>query len=196
MFNAVAEHIEPNRVTRYRILDSGEPLSYAAVLDLLQFDSAFRGFFTAQLAKSPFPGYRWETPAITDSTVGRPFEFVLIHSPSFCQRQTDAKTYADYFTDSDSDDGIVTFLNLRGDSTLVVPSPRAADTAYGHLAAFFRHAPPDQVDSIWRVLAAKVKSRLGSQPIWVSSAGGGVAWLHIRLDSRPKYYAYTPYRTV
>ncbi|MGI9175867.1 MAG: DUF6940 family protein [Rhodothermales bacterium] len=25
--------------------------------------------------------------------------------------------------------------------------------------------------------------------MWLSTAGGGVSWLHVRLDSRPKYYA-------
>jgi Family of unknown function (DUF6940) len=27
-----------------------------------------------------------------------------------------------------------------------------------------------------------------------STAGAGVAWLHVRLDDRPKYYGYPPYR--
>jgi hypothetical protein len=31
------------------------------------------------------------------------------------------------------------------------------------------------------------------QPIWLSTAGMGVAWLHIRLDERPKYYSHKPY---
>lgn len=31
-------------------------------------------------------------------------------------------------------------------------------------------------------------------PIWLNTAGGGVAWLHIRLDHRPKYYRYLPYK--
>ncbi|MFL6237620.1 MAG: DUF6940 family protein [Thermoanaerobaculia bacterium] len=25
--------------------------------------------------------------------------------------------------------------------------------------------------------------------------GAGVSWLHVRLDDRPKYYGYGPYRT-
>ena len=154
MFDADIDHIEPNRVTRYSITDNGVPLAYATVLDLWQSDSQFRSFFTAQLAESPFAAYRWETPAITESTVDRPFEFVLINSPGFCTRQTDANTYANYFTDSGTDSGVVAFANLRGDATLVVPSPRAADTAYGHFAAFIRNAPPEQVDSIWCVISA------------------------------------------
>ncbi len=30
----------------------------------------------------------------------------------------------------------------------------------------------------------------------VSTNGLGVAWLHVRLDTRPKYYTFQPYRTM
>ena len=39
-----------------------------------------------------------------------------------------------------------------------------------------------------------MEARIGIQPIWLSTAGMGVPWLHVRLDSRPKYYAFGPYR--
>jgi hypothetical protein len=29
--------------------------------------------------------------------------------------------------------------------------------------------------------------------MWLSTSGLGVAWLHIRLDSTPKYYQHQPY---
>ena len=37
-------------------------------------------------------------------------------------------------------------------------------------------------------------AHLGSQPLWLSTAGGGVDWLHMRLDKRPKYYRHLPWR--
>ena len=39
-----------------------------------------------------------------------------------------------------------------------------------------------------------VQRRLGTKPVWLSTAGAGVSWLHVRLDDRPKYYGYAPYR--
>ena len=195
MFQSAIDNIEPDRVTLYRISSDGQPATYATVLDLWQCDSGFRSYFTTLLADSPFSAYRWETPPVTHSSVNRPFEFVLINSPGFSSRKTDATTYAQYFTDDDADAGVVTFTNLRGDATLIVPSPRTTDAVYGHLAAFIRNAPHAQVDSIWRVISKQVRSRLGSKPVWLSTAGGGVAWLHVRLDSRPKYYGHQPYRT-
>jgi hypothetical protein len=40
-----------------------------------------------------------------------------------------------------------------------------------------------------------VARRLSSAPLWLSTSGLGVAWLHVRLDERPKYYTHAPYRT-
>lgn len=195
MFETAIEIIEPDRVTRYRISNDGAILSYSSVLDLWQSDRLFCDYFTTLLRDSPFAGYRWETPAITEKTVGRPFEFVLINTPGFATRKTDGSAYAEYFTDDDTDAGIVEFPNLRGDATLIVPSPRTSDAAYGHLAAFVRNAPQAQVHSIWCAIGTQVQSHISAKPIWISTAGGGVAWLHVRLDTQPKYYVHTPYET-
>ncbi len=43
-------------------------------------------------------------------------------------------------------------------------------------------------------LVEYVLGMISDRPIWLSTAGGGVAWLHVRLDSTPKYYGYAPYR--
>ena len=110
-------------------------------------------------------------------------------------RRTENKAFEDYFTD-DTDQGIVSFANLSGDATLIVPSPRTDIDAYGHFAAFVRQAPSSQIDALWRVIGTTVKSMIGDAPMWLSTAGGGVAWLHIRLDTYPKYYSYSPYRQI
>ena len=39
-----------------------------------------------------------------------------------------------------------------------------------------------------------MQRRLSAKPVWLSTAGAGVSWLHVRLDDRPKYYGYAPYR--
>jgi hypothetical protein len=194
MFDATTDTVEPDRVTKYSLTSNGSALTYAQVLTLWVGDTEFRKYFTALLADSPFAGFRWETPALTSANATRPFEFVLLNSPEFCSRQTDANTYNGYFTNDDTDDGVVTFANLRGDATLIVPSPRTDDDAYGHLAAFIRRAPATQLDSFWRIVGTAVQTQIIDNPVWLNTAGGGVAWLHVRLDSRPKYYGYTPYK--
>ena len=196
MFDTTIEPTDNARATKYRIARDGSWLTFADVLDLWEGDAAFRAYFANVLADSPFAAYRWETRALTRTTVEQAFEFVLLDVTAFDSRQTDAQTYRDYFTDDDTDQGIVSFANLRGDATLVVPSPRTGNEAYGHLAAFIRHAPESQVDAFWRVVATTVKQQISDTPLWLSTAGGGVSWLHVRLDARPKYYGYAPYKQV
>lgn len=194
MFDAEMDFIENDRVTRYRLSCDGVPMTYSMVLDLWSDNAEFRGYFTNLLADSPFTGYRWETPVLTLRSVAEPFEFVLLNSPGFCSRQTDAKTYAGYFTHDDTDGGVVTFANLRGDATLIVPSPQTDEEAYGHLAAFIRRAPSSQLDAFWQTVGVTTRSQVCEVPRWLNTAGGGVAWLHVRIDSRPKYYGYSPYK--
>ena len=180
---------------RYELTAFDAPMSYAQVLDSWTESAEFRLFFTEILASSPLSGFRWETPPVTKTSIDRPFEFVLLDASSFATRYTDSHAFSQYFTDADDDAGVVAFANLRGDAHLVVPSPRADVDAYGHLAAFVRSAPTMQIDALWRVVGQTVQERLSDLPLWLSTAGGGVAWLHVRLDSRPKYYGYTAYRS-
>ena len=71
-----------------------------------------------------------------------------------------------------------------------------APEAYGHLASFLREAPPAQVCALWEQVGRAVRESIGSEPCWVSTAGMGVAWLHVRIDSWPKYYRHDPYKVV
>ena len=91
-------------------------------------------------------------------------------------------------------DGVVSFDNLRGDARLVVPAPMADDTVYNHLAQFARHAPSAPQDALFRAVGEHMQQRIVRKPVWLSTAGAGVSWLHVRLDDRPKYYGHAPYR--
>ncbi len=173
------------------MLRHGEPLAFADVLALWRRDDAFVAFFVEILAASPFRAYRWETPPVTVEALGRPFEFVVLDDPGL-DCEPDPSPFRRYFEPAGP--GIVVFENLGQDALLVVPSPRTEAAAYGHLAAFVRSAPAEQVRALWRRVPDAVEQRLDRRPLWLSTAGRGVAWLHLRLDSRPKYYAYTPYR--
>lgn len=192
MFAATCDIIEPESVARYAVSRADHPLSFAEVLTLWRDDESFRAFFTSLLVDSPFAAFRWETPALTTRSAQQPFEFVLLNATRFTTRRTDARTYHEYFTQQGH--GVATFPSLGGDATLIVPSPRTTDDVYGHLAAFVRGAPDEQVDALWRVVAETISPLVSETPIWLSTAGGGVAWLHVRIDSRPKYYGYAPYK--
>ena len=190
MFDATHEILN-DRVHKYAVIRNGEPIPYADALNLWQHDEAFRSCFVSLLSDSPFSAYRWETPPITKDTANRQFEFVLLNSPGLA-RSPDTTTYADHFADAD-DDGIVVFENLDKDAILVVPSPNGP-TSYDHLATFIRSAPDSQRHALWHVVGQMMQRLLTDHPLWLSTAGGGVAWVHVRLDSRPKYYGHAPYK--
>ena len=193
MFDATRETLHQGRVTRYRLTRNAEPLSSDDVLDAWAHSDTFRIFFLDLLAQSPFEAFRWETPAWRSDLLERPFEFVLIDSPGLA-RAVDPVPFARHFDTQDAGEGIVVFDNLGRDATLVVPSPRGPDLAYGHLAAFTRRAPASQNHALWGTVGAAMQQRIGEQPLWLSTAGAGVSWLHVRLDARPKYYNFQPYR--
>lgn len=86
------------------------------------------------------------------------------------------------------------FSSLGGDALLIAPCPGGESSAYAHLGAFVRHAPTERIDSLWQAVGEQLQQRLGHRPVWLNTAGGGVAWLHVRLDDTPKYYAYAPFR--
>ena len=48
----------------------------------------------------------------------------------------------------------------------------------------------------WFHIGAALERQLGAQPIWLSTSGLGVFWLHISLDSWPKYFTHEPYRNL
>ena len=82
------------------------------------------------------------------------------------------------------DNGVVVFDNLGRDALLVVPSPVDASVDYRDLAAFLKDAPSSQKHALWRTVGRYIHKRIGNLPLWVSIAGGGIAWIHIRLDTR------------
>jgi hypothetical protein len=177
---------------RFAVLRGSAPATYSDVVDAWRGDSSFRARLSSVLAAAHYSAFRWETPPVTTATARRPFEFVLLDSPGLAH-QPDAGAFADHF-DGTSERDVVSFPNLGGDAILVVPRPIAAASAYGHMAAFVRHAPEPQKHALWQAVGEAMASRLGTKPVWLSTAGAGVSWLHVRLDDRPKYYGFAPYR--
>ncbi len=182
-------------VRQITILCDGVPVSYAEIIDRWQCDSDFRDFFIGLLAATPFKAYLWETPPITRMTATRAFECVLVESPELARLRPDPATFAQHFEATEAETEVASFWNLGGDARLVAPKPRASLIAYPHLAAFSRAAPAPQQHAFGSTVGTKVAGSLSDRPLWLSTCGLGVAWLHVRLDSRPKYYTFQPYRT-
>jgi hypothetical protein len=191
MWTVRSEELADARGMRFALALDGRTATFADVFRGWQGDAGFRSLFNALLADAPFAAFRWETPALTAATVTGPFECVLLDSPGLAVRP-DPEPFAEHFSGTEGD--VASFMNLGGDAILIVPCPVAEPSAYGHLAAFVRLAPERQRHALWRSVGEAMTRRVGARPVWLSTAGAGVSWLHVRLDNRPKYYSYEPYR--
>lgn len=170
-------------------------MSWAALAAGLQADRALRSVLTETLAASPFAAFVWETPAVSARSTASPFEMVVVSAPQLSRAEPSPVAFAEHL-ERDEEEEVCTFANLGGDAVLVVPRARTDYAAYGHLAAFLRSGPERQLDALWQAVGAALEAAWARSPagLWLSTSGGAVPWLHVRLDARPKYYRHGPYR--
>jgi len=175
-------------------------MSYLKFLDSIQKDETVLNEFIDILRKSRFRAYFFETPKVTRGTLGTTtFEFVLAKAERLESVAAEEATFEDYFGSCAEDKLVTSFANLGGDAMLVVPCPVHEDRQiYSSVAPFMRAAEGEQVQQFWRtaarVMKEQVKKKSEKNPTWMSTSGLGVYWLHLRLDSRPKYYTFHQYR--
>lgn len=178
-------------VLRYEAAGVGRQ-RYDQILDAWR-DAAFAREFSRLLAEVPFNAFLWETPPVDRYSVQRAFEFTVIKCPAL-DRAPDPSAFREPLAEA-GNLPVTGFPNLGGDATMIVPQPPRHNCGYAHLAAFCRHASAAELAALWRVASDTLSQRLSSAPLWLSSSGLGVPWLHLRLDTQPKYYAHAPYRT-
>lgn len=177
---------------KYIIYEQGEQLSYIDFVSLLQQEEQFRSFFISLLADITFHAYQWETPPVSANTIAGDFEFVIHLSPGI-DLSPDPDPFRQYFRSSDLENEIAVFNNLGKDARLIAPAPPEEDVNYSHIGVFTSQAPTVLQHNLWQTVGRVTKEQISENPLWLNTAGGGVAWLHVRLDSRPKYYRHQPY---
>lgn len=164
-------------------------------------------------------GYFFETPPITYKTYESiPFEFVLIPSDQLASVGPDFSPFhkkfarscqsisSDYSKNHDQNESVISFANINGDSTLVVPCPVNIESTsiststtkdFAHISKFLRNADKKLIREAFKRLALEIKRVITEHPddkFWVSTSGLGVSWVHFRIDSRPKYYNWDEYK--
>lgn len=174
--------------TERRLEVGGQPLGFASWIEQVLVDPDVTLAFHRALAAAAPPVCRFETPPLMADTLDRPFECVLLPDPSLA-RTPEPEVFERYFDEV----AAVRFMNLGGDAELVVPCPDG-DLDFSHLGAFLAHASDEAAIAFWQLAALALRERVGERPVWFSTAGDGVAWLHLRLDDRPKYYHHAPFR--
>lgn len=191
VWSASIDTLENGRVQKYSLWAGDSPITWGQAIRLWIRDGWFADWFGALLASSAYPAYFWETPPLSISTLADRFEFVLANSPALDGVIADPAPFEAHLHSADP---VVAFANLGKDALLIVPSDSDCRGAAAHLAEFVRAAPRELNRALWAAVGNALQTRVSDAPLWCSTSGLGVYWLHIRLDTFPKYYTYIPYR--
>ena len=196
---------------------AGDHLTWGEVIDLWIDDRDFRAAWMASFedfrdVNWGTGDYYWECAPVKSASLGARYEHVVKDKGARRGGAADEGAFAEHFDAARNAGKIVaTFRNLGGDAKLVSPLPDALNhrrrgrCMHDFISGWggFEGDEGDDRDErvvheTIRAVGAEVKSILLSgtseDPVWVSTNGDGVAWLHVRIDERPKYYAYAPYR--
>ncbi|MEX0273985.1 MAG: hypothetical protein AB3N16_06380 [Flavobacteriaceae bacterium] len=190
MWQSIPEKLSKDTV-RYTISDGSNFLTFSDWLDLISTSNAFIEFYTDILVSSAFEAFFWEVRPVNDASLHQKFQFVLVNGKSLAQIQADPSSFKQQFREGES---VVSFPNLGGDALLLVPTPIDETTDYAHMAKFVRNAPIHQIRTFWKTVGKRYRASIGTKYTWLSTAGMGVSWLHVRIDEGPKYYRHSDYR--
>ncbi len=194
MWTSTAVAIPEHNAIKYTIQEDGRQVTFKEVVRGWKGSPEFREFYRKLLADAPFTAYFWETPAVTRACGDRLYEFVVVNSRRLANVGADHFTFRQHFAKAEADRGTVAFDNLGGTAGLIAPLPQASSANYAHLASFVRSAPSSQCHQFLQMVGSEFETSLGDRPVWLSTSGLGVYWLHARLDTVPKYYTYAPYK--
>lgn len=179
---------------RLKIIQNEKPLSFQEVLHLWKSDTTFIQFYTSTLQSKGFSAFYWEHPPLQKKDLDNEYEVILQKSRGFDHRRINETAFKDYFQPNQQ---VAVFDNLGNDALLVVPTKMQESETYKHFGSFLQNAQTEQIQSLFQEIGNAVFQELekGKQ-IWLNTAGLGVIWLHVRLDTRPKYYKTQRYKEV
>lgn len=183
---------EPEAGTcQYTLLKNDQALSNQEFIDLLSTSDTFIQFFNNLLKTSPFEGYFWELKPVNENILHEPLEFVLVESNRIAQKRPDPRPFLEHL------EGVqwaAAFANLGKNAQLIAPAIVGKPRQYAHIAGFVRNAPDAQIEAFWQLVGREFEKATGPANKWLSTAGFGVNWLHVRIDKRPKYYRHKAYK--
>jgi hypothetical protein len=166
---------------------------YQALQYMNKQNIQFICIFLDVLRKFPSSTYFFECVSVNHLNVKiKNFEFVLISAN--IPQKNDPSRFLQYFSKNCS---VVSFLTLHKDSKLIVPCHQYSEKNYSSLGPYIRQDLTQQYLDLFQKIGYEMLSllKLKTNSIWLNTHRLGVNWLHIRLDSKPKYYHYQPYIT-
>ena len=127
----------------------------------------------------------WETAPLT--SLNSPFKQRFVKAPQLKSLKEDYSAFQSHFKNLNPRTSVVSFWNKSGDTRLIVPVPLQGHT-YTTLKEFIDTAPRSQRIAFWKKAAKEIKKLVKVSPLWVSTHGLGVPFLHLRISDSPKYF--------
>jgi len=181
------------RNLKFRIDQDSSELTNNQVFELLMYSKEFVEYYNGELSACSFDAFFWENRPMNVHTMNESYECNLVNSKALAHRAPDPHTFTDHFR---KDQSVVSFMNLGGDALLIAPCPVKRRPGYSHIGTFVRNADKGQIRAFWKSVASATINSAGDSPVWLSTSGLGVSWLHARIDSRPKYYQTEEYKVI
>ena len=94
---------------------------------------------------------------------------------------------------------MLSFLNLEKDALLIIPmieKRNEREINYKNLSEFTKNASFGKQTNLWQEVMEQLHFNIRENPdccYWLSTHGKGVAYLHVRIDLRPKYFLHCDY---
>ncbi len=201
-FSLLSRPLEGHAGFVLEVFRGEQRLSRAAFFRALRDEPALRTVLTEGLLGLGLAAIAWETAPVSVESAERPMEQLALPHPALARAEADPLPFSEHIASGAGTGEVRWFTNFGADAKLIVPcAPTPGpgglrQSGYGHLLSFLRAAPPAQRDGLWRVVGELACEHLASSaaPLWVSTAGMAVSWVHVRLDLRPKYYRTEAFR--
>ena len=161
-----------------------EPEGMSWRFKLTRWENGFTFSYPSRLKNTRF---MYET-SFCDAGAYNAYREEFIPSPDLQSiRRQDYSPFATHLTNN-SDPNVTSFLNLSGDTLLVIPVPVPGKN-YTTIKDFTDNAPRPQQVAFWQRAAHEIRNWLSTRgKVYVSTHGLGVAYFHLRLCGQPKYY--------
>lgn len=177
---------------RFRIKRDGKNLSFNEVFELWRNHPEFVDFYKNELLKLKYEAFYWEHPALNKKFLEKKYECILQRSKPLEYLASNEDAFKKYIFSADQ---VVDFMNLGKNAKLIVPTKKTNKDIYNHLGKFIRGAENEQIVAVFKRVGTLILEEIKTQNlIWLNTAGLGIIWLHIRMDTRPKYYKTITYK--
>ena len=134
--------------------------------------------------KSP---YFWRT-SVLNSKRDLEYKEEFLEDERLLNKKQGVKPFSEYLDKNKDEKYAISFPNLSGDTTLVIPIPRKSKK-FTNLFHFMNKASEIQKRELWKKVALEANKMLkNNENIWISTHGLEVNYLHVRICNNPKYY--------